>query len=190
MDTCAERAVQVFREKVGTFFHKRYDEGDQCASINLYDDVVAILETERTDVVPTLITLLGDGEASDMHYWIIAAMRGMGARGKLSRNGMQALLVHTESLGAGDYEEWYKSINTLGFSSEGADILLDFAENRLLSKCDIRGWRWLAFYIVGSLFQKHASLISASLKEKLRKEMEQETDPRQQKCFQEVLSIM
>ena len=189
MDAYMQRAVELFREKVG-IYQRRRDEGDAFASIHLYGDVVAVLKEENPDVVATLITLLNDNEASDMHYWIFIAMRGMAQRGELSHDAMRIVLVHTIFFATGDYEEWYKSSNALACSSEGAQILLDFAENHLLGKRDVRGWRWFAFQMVGIVSIRHASLISTSLKDKLKEAMDQETDTKVKRMFQEFLAVI
>lgn len=190
MDAYAEKAVQLFREKVRAFNQKFYDDRDRFAQLNLYDDVVAVLEEENKDVLTTLIALLNDFDVHDTHYWIIVAMRGMAGRGKLSREGCLALLIHTERFAAGNHEEWYKSINALQWASEGADVLIDFAENRLLGQHNIHGWRWLAFFAIGTIPVRRKSLITESLREKLRVEMTRETDGGQKQYFQEVLAVI
>lgn len=190
MDVHAEQALQLFREKVRAFTKRLYDERNASAQLNLYHDVVAVLEKENGDVLATLVGLLNDDDAGDMHYWIIVAMRGMAVRGKLTREGMQALLAHTEFLAAGDYEQWYKSINALESSPEGAGVLIDFVENRLLGQHNVHGWRWLAFFIIGEIAARYKSLITASVREKLRGEVAPEPDEERKQYFQDVLAAL
>ncbi|MEK7074864.1 MAG: hypothetical protein AAB968_03795, partial [Patescibacteria group bacterium] len=76
MDANAERALRLFRDKVTAFHRKRYNEGDLSAHLNLYDDVVHVLEKENDNILATLILLLGDAGAHDMRFYIISAMRG------------------------------------------------------------------------------------------------------------------
>ena len=190
MDANAERALRLFRDKVTAFHRKRYNEGDLSAHLNLYDDVVHVLEKENDDILATLILLLGDAGAHDMRFYIISAMRGMGQRGKLSRDGAQALLREATSVGWWDRGEWYKTIDMLAVSSEGAEVLLEFAESRLLGARNILDWRWLAFFIVGAVSQRYALFIPISLKEKMKCELDQETDARQQTYFREVLGVI
>lgn len=189
MEQSIERAVRLFREKISIFHDKRYIEQDRSVSIDLYKDIVKELEGDDKESIATLIHILNDVEADDIHYWVYAALQGLAYRGMLSYEAAQALLKNTERFAYADAEEWFKSIHVLACSSEGIRVLFEFVENRLLQKRDIRNWRWLAFSIVGSVlyYAKTTVVIPDAIKEKLKAEAKLESDLELKTQFQEIV---
>lgn len=184
-----ERAIGVFREKIGVFYDKRYIGQDRSVSINLYD-IAKELEKDNKDIIATLFHVLDDVEADDVHYWVYLALQGYAQRGMLSYEAAQALLKATERFAYADAEQWYKSTNALACSPEGMRVLLEFVEHRLLGKHDIRNWRWLAFSMVGSVlyYGKTTAVIPNVIKEKLKAEAKLESNPESKAQFHELVN--
>ena len=187
MDQKAEHALQFFRGKVAEFNRKRYTENDISAYINLYD-VLVELKKDDTDAVATVITLLNEADAHDMHDWILMALRGVAQRGTISYETAKQILKSTERTAMGDADEWFRSIQELARSPQGIRVLLEFID-RLLDKHDIYSWRWLAFFTAGTILYRNAASIPESLKEKLKAQIDQEPDPHDKKYMQEVADM-
>ena len=184
MNQKAERALQFFREKVAEFYRKRYAEQDISVYINLYD-VLIELEKEDADAVATLTDLLNDGCAYDMHSWMLMALRGVAARRMISCETAKQILKSTERIALIDYEEWFRSIEQLALSDQGICVLLEFVD-RLLDTRDIYSWRWLAFFTTATVLSRDAASIPEPLKEKLKAEIGQESDPHAKQYMREV----
>lgn len=189
MEQNTEQAIRLFREKISVFHDKRYIQGDRSVSINLYKDIVKELEGDDKDIIATLVHILDDAEADDVHYWVYAALQGCAQRGMLSYEAAQALLKTTERFSHANTEEWFRSTHVLACSPEGMRALLEFVENRLLQKRDIRNWRWLAFSMVGSIlyYSKTTVVIPDAIKEKLKAEVKLESDQESKAQFQEIV---
>ena len=187
MDQKAEHALQFFRGKVAEFNRKMYVENDVSAHINLYD-VLMELQKQDADAVATVIDLLNDDSTSDMHHWMLMALRGVAQRGAISYETAKQILKSTERTALGDGEEWFKSIQELARSPQGIRVLLEFMD-RLLDKHDVYSWRWLAFFTVGTILYRDAASVPESLKEKLKAQIYQEPDPHDRKYMQEVADI-
>lgn len=183
MNQHGERVVKFFREKTEEFYRKRYTEHDLSARLNFYDMFVE-LEKENSDIISVLVQLLHDAEAMNTHYWILVTLRGLASRRNLSYDVLKEVLHATERFGATDYEEWFKSVGELARTPDGARVLLEFVEHRLLKERDIRNWRWLAFFVVGNIYDRVS--IPDSLKQRLKDEVDQEHDLHTQKYIQEV----
>ena len=183
MSQHAERIVQFFREKIAEFYQTRYTSQDFYPTLNLYDMVVE-LEKENSDIVSLLIQLLYDAKAMDMHYWILAALRGLASRRKLSSDVLKEVLGATARFAVTDYEEWFKTIGVLAYTPDGICVLLEFVEYKLLKQRDIRNWRWLAFFVVSNVCDR--VFIPDSLKRQLKDEVDQESDPDTRKYIQEI----
>ena len=187
MDQKAESALQFFREKIGEFHRKRDEEHDRSASLNLYE-VLAELKTKDKNAVATVTRLLNDKDASDMHYWMLAALRGLAQRGPVSYTTARQILKSTEQSALGDADEWFRSVQALVRTPQGIRALFEFID-RLLNKHEMYNWRWFAFYITGTIFYYNKSSVPESLKERLKAQIDQEPDPHDRKYMQEVADI-
>ncbi|MDP3769694.1 MAG: hypothetical protein Q8R40_02025 [bacterium] len=185
MNQHGERVVQFFREKIGEFHRKRYSEHDLSAHLNFYDMLVE-LEKENSDTVSLLTQLLHDSQAHDVHYWIFITLRSLGSRGRLSYDLAKEVLNATERFAVWDYEEWFKSVGELARTPDGVRVLLEFIEHKLLEERSIRNWRWLAFFTAANIMESRCMSIPDSLKQRLKDEVDQESDPDTRKYIQEV----
>ena len=188
MNQKAECALQLFREKIAEFNRKRYTENDISAHINLYN-VLMEIKSRDADAVATVMALLNDADAYDMHHWMLMALRGLAQRETISYEIAQQIMKSTERTAVRDGEEWFKSIQELARSPEGIRVLLEFID-RLFNARDIYHWRWLAFFTAGVILYRDAASIPESLKERFKAQIGHESDPNDRKYMQEVLDVL
>lgn len=174
---------EVLTELLRTRLAKREIVNIQC----LVDD----LDRQGVEPEEAFEQLLRDAKAFNWHYYAVAGMRTLAERDRLSQDKATTLLNNTERLAWQlGTDEFHKTIVALARSKKTAPALLEFVQKRLLEQQDIPEWRWLAFTAVASMRQSRTADITPTLKERLKREAEEEIDPHRKPQLQELVNSL